>query len=145
MELQQVIADGFGIYRIAQGSGANPWKLELLGGVRFWDVNTRLETSLGEGSGRTVNWADGIGGLRLWLPLTGCLSLVGHGDVGAGGAKLDWSASGDLGFRLSRLLVIGAGYRTLNVDYEKTGDVTTERRRFDISMHGPELWLLFTW
>ena len=145
VNLREVIADGFGTYRIAQGSGERPWKLELMGGVRFWNINTRLETSLGEGDGRTVNWADGVGGLRVLLPVTGCVYLVGHGDVGAGGAKLDWSASGDLGIRLSRVLVVGAGYRTLNVDYDKAGDVIADRRLFDISMNGPELWLLFTW
>jgi hypothetical protein len=40
VNLRQLVAEGFGYYRVAQGSGENPWKLELLGGVRFWDINT---------------------------------------------------------------------------------------------------------
>ncbi len=146
VNLRELIADGFGYYRLVQGSGECPWKLELMGGARFWNVNTRVESDLGlQGDGLTKNWVDGIGGLRVEIPLGPRFLVLGHGDVGAGGAKLDWSASGDIFFRLSKVANIGAGYRTLNVDLDKTGAVIADRRLVDISMHGPEVWLLFTW
>ncbi len=70
---------------------------------------------------------------------------LGRGDVGAGGAKLDWSASGDLAYRMGKGWLLGAGYRTLNVERDKAGAVVSERRLVDLSMRGPRLWILYTW
>ena len=40
---------------------------------------------------------------------------------------------------------LGAGYRTLSLVYDKSGEVIADRRIFDASMHGPELWITLTW
>ncbi len=145
INLRETIAEGFGYYRLFQASGAYPLKLELLGGVRFWDINTRLESDITNGTGKTIDWADGFGGMRVELPLGSKLILIGRGDVGAGGAKLDWSASGDLAYRLGKGWITGAGYRTLNVDFDKAAAAGGERRLVDISMNGPRFWISYTW
>jgi hypothetical protein len=80
------------------------------------------------------------------IPLGSRLILLGRGDVGAGGADLDWSASGDLAFRLGKGWVSGAGYRSLNVDYDKTGPLgILERTVWDIGYNGPRMWIVYTW
>jgi hypothetical protein len=145
VNLRQYIGEGFGFYRVAQGRGPIPWTVDFLGGVRYWDTNTRLQTSVTDGSGKTVNWVDGFGGLRFELPITSGLSVLGRGDVGAGGAKLDWSASGDLAFCLGKGWVMGAGYKTLNVDYDKQGATPLERRKYDLVYKGPRAWIAITW
>jgi hypothetical protein len=78
--------------------------------------------------------------------LTAALAALAAVDVGAGGADLDWSASGDLAFCWGNGWVSGAGYRTLNVDYDKTGPLgILERTVWDISYNGPRMWIVYTW
>ena len=144
--LRQFIGEGFGYYQVVRGTGENPWSLEVLGGVRYWNTNLRIDTDLGDTNGRTAAWADGFGGLRVQIPLGGCFFLLGRGDAGAGGAKLDWSASGDLAFNLSQNFVTGAGYRTLSVDYDKTGPLgILERSVWDVTYQGPRMWMAYRW
>jgi hypothetical protein len=144
--LRQFIGEAFGYYRLFQGSGENPWALQLLGGIRYWDTNVRVDTDLGDTEGRSADWVDGFGGLRVEIPLGSKLVVLGRGDVGAGGADLDWSASGDLAFRLGKGWISGAGYRTLNVDYDKTGPLgILERSVWDVGYSGPRIWIVYTW
>lgn len=144
VNLRQFIGEGFGFYRVACGYGEHPWTVDVLAGIRFWDSNTRLESDLGEGEGDTVDWVDGFGGIRVMLPLGSRLALIGRGDVGAGGAALDWSASGDLALALGKGWVTGAGYRTLNVDYDKEGEIGFDREKLDLSYNGPRVWIGYT-
>jgi hypothetical protein len=144
--MRQFIGEAFGFYQVAHGSGEHPWSLEAIGGIRFWDTNLRVDTSIGDTDGRTADWVDGFGGLRVQVPLGSRLILLGRGDVGAGGADLDWSASGDLAFRLGKGWISGAGYRSLNVDYDKTGPLgILERTVWDIGYNGPRMWIVYTW
>jgi hypothetical protein len=146
LTLRQFIGEAFGYYKLAHGSGENPWALDLLGGVRYWNTNVRVDTDLGDTAGRTADWVDGFGGLRVQIPLGSCFVLLGRGDVGAGGADLDWSASGDVAFRLAKNWITGAGYRTLNVDYDKTGPLgILERTVWDVSYEGPRVWVVYAW
>lgn len=144
VNLRQFIGEGFAFYRVAHGGDAWPWSLDVLAGARFWDVNTRIESDIADGDGRTIDWVDGFGGLRVELPLAKRLSLIGRGDVGAGGAELDWSASGDLAFALGKGWVSGAGYRALNVEYEKDGATPFDRAVVDLQYAGPRVWIVYT-
>ena len=145
VNLRQFITEGFGFYRVAQGHGERPWTIDVLGGIRFWDVNARLESDINDPDGKTIDWVDGFGGARFQVPLFSKVSLLGRGDIGAGGAKLDWSASGDLALATGKGWVLGAGYRSLNVNLDKVGTLGVDRRRFDVSMHGPRTWVAYTW
>lgn len=145
VNLRQFIAESFGFYRVAQGSSERPWTIDVLGGVRFWDTNARLESDINDGDGRTLDWVDGIGGVRIQIPLHSRISLLGRGDIGAGGAKLDWSASGDLAFASGKGFVLGAGYRTLNIEYDKVGSAGLDRRQTNLSYNGPRTWVVYTW
>ncbi len=145
LNLRQWIGEAFGLYKLVQGRGENPWSLDLLGGIRYWNTNARVETDLDDTEGRTIDWVDGFGGLRVQIPLGSRLVVLGRGDVGAGGADLDWSASGDLAFRLGKGWITGAGYRTLNVDYERTAPLPNlERTVWEIASNGPRMWIIYT-
>ena len=145
LDFRSWIVEGFGFYRVAQGHGENPWIVDLVGGVRYWNVNTRVDASAGSTNPLTTDWVDGFGGVRLQLPIVGCLSLLERGDVGAGGAKLDWSASGDLSYRLGKGWVSGLGYKYLSVDYGKQGALGIDRRVVDVAFSGPRAWIAYTW
>jgi hypothetical protein len=144
--MRQFIGEGFGFYQVVRGSGENPWSVDVLGGIRYWNTNLRVDTDIADTSGRTADWVDGFGGVRVQIPLGGCFFLLGRGDAGAGGADLDWSASGDLAFRASEHFVSGAGYRTLNVDYDKPGPLgILERSVWDVGYEGPRVWIAYRW
>lgn len=145
VNLRQFIVETFGFYRVAQGSSEHPWTVDVLGGIRFWDTNVRLESDIDDRDGRTLNWVDGIGGVRVQIPVHPRISILGRGDAGAGGAKLDWSASGDLAFASGKGFVLGAGYRTLNIEYRKVGSAGLDRRVWDLSYSGPRSWVVYTW
>jgi hypothetical protein len=146
ISMRQFIGEAFGFYKLVQGNGDNPWSLELLGGIRYWDTNVRLDSDLGDTDGKTASWVDGFGGLRVQIPIGSRLVVLGRGDVGAGGADLDWSASGDLALRLNYCWIIGAGYRTLDVDYSKKGQFgILDRTVWDIGYSGPRMWIVYAW
>ena len=145
VDLRTWIVEGFGFYRVAHGSGENPWTIDLLGGVRYWNINARAESDIGNTSTLTTDWVDGFGGLRFQVPIVGCLSLLGRGDVGAGGAKLDWSASGDLALRLGKHWVSGLGWKYLSVDYAGKAGPLGSQRVFDVAFNGPLAWIVYTW
>lgn len=143
VNLRQIIGEGFLFYRVAHGSSAFPWTLDVTGAARVWSTNARLQSDVTDRDGRTLTWADGVGGLRVQIPLGSRLALLGAGDVGAGGAKLDWSASGDLAFAKGCWL-LGAGYRSLNVEFDKNRE-TADRRLVNLAYNGPRAWVAYTW
>jgi hypothetical protein len=142
LALRQFIPEVFAFYTLAHGHGENAWSLQIQGGARIWATNTKSETDV---LSKSLTWVDGIGGLRLQIPLgLWGLMFLGSGDVGAGGAKIDWSASGDLAVGLENGILLGAGYRTLDVDYSKPG-VAQTRLVYDIVYKGPRVWVAITW
>ncbi|MGE5276459.1 MAG: hypothetical protein ACM3SU_05650 [Acidobacteriota bacterium] len=138
LRMRQFIGETFGFYQVARGSGEHPWSLEAIGGIRFWDTNVRIESDIADINGKSTSWVDGFGGLRLQIPIGPRLIVLGRGDVGGGGARLDWSASGDLAYRLGKGWIVGAGYRTLDVEYRK---LTV----WDIGYDGPRVWIVYSW
>jgi hypothetical protein len=143
INLRQIIGEGFLFYRVVHGPAEFPWTLDLTGAARVWSTNTRLQSDVTDGDGKTTTWVDGVGGLRVRIPLGSRFALLGAGDVGAGGAKLDWSASGDLAFAAG-CWVLGAGYRSLNIEFDKDRG-TADRRLVNLVYNGPRAWVAYTW
>jgi hypothetical protein len=99
-------------------------KVDALFGFRYWHLEntfTLQPTQIANGFSQSANWVDGLGGARIELGLTPKLSAAILGDAGGGSARLDYQVAGLLGYRLSRKVVLLAGYRYLNVDYRPTG------------------------
>jgi hypothetical protein len=99
-------------------------KVDALFGFRYWHLQntfTLQPTQIANGFSQSANWVDGLGGARIELGLTPKLSANILGDAGGGSARLDYQVAGLLGYRLSRKVVLLAGYRYLNVDYRPTG------------------------
>lgn len=143
VNLRQIIGDGFLFYRVAQGPAGFPFSLDLTGAARVWSTNARLESDVTDVDGRTLTWVDGVGGLRVRIPLGSRFALLGAGDVGAGGAKLDWSASGDLAF-VAGCWTLGAGYRSLNIEYDRNHELG-DRKTMDLQYNGPRAWIAYSW
>jgi hypothetical protein len=127
-----------GGYRISDTSRAT---VDVLGGVRYWHLNTELQFQPGllpaldvqQGRG----WVDGIFGLRAkgYLPRNWWIS--GYGDAGGGGSNFTYQIVGTAGVDFHKHYGLAFGYRYLNVDYDK------DHFLFDVAMKGPLVGFAF--
>ena len=80
---------------------------------------------------RSRGWVDGAGGIRGKTHLTPRLFLTGEDDVGGGGSNFSYQLFGGVGVLVGKRYVLIAGYRDLDVNYNKDGFL------FDNALHGP--------
>lgn len=107
----------------------------VLGGVRYWHLKTDLTVNAGVLPGVTTSrsrgWVDGIGGVRGKTRLTPRFYVTGEADLGGGGSNFTYHFFGGGGFLVGRRYALIAGYRYLNVNYNK------DRVLFDMALQGP--------
>jgi hypothetical protein len=147
-DVRQLTAEGFGFYRVISGGREQKGHLDLLLGLRYTETRTRLEaTGIGganlEGTQRTLDWLDLMGGARFRLPLGARAGLTGRGDLAALGSDLTWNALAGLDVALGRRFATGAEYRWLDIDYDSGEGV--ERRILNLRYSGPYLWFAYSW
>jgi len=114
-------------------------RLEVVGGVRYWNVSGDLEADAPGGKQRaegSEDWFDPLVGARSRLALGRHFELLLRGDVGgfAVGSDMAYNLSAELGWTLSDAFQIVLGYRYMDVDYEDEGT-------FDMTQAGPTLGL----
>lgn len=112
--------------------------LDVGGGVRFWNLDTKLEILPGLAKLRIDHsqsqmWADPIIDARLGVTLGGPWSLTVAGDIGGfvAGSRLTWQGLGSVNYAWNENLTLKAGYRALHVDYRNGGF------SYDVTQHGP--------
>ena len=112
---------------------------DVLAGIRYWYLgqNFTFEPS-GIGRSNSANWVDGLFGSRFQLQLSDKVGVTIAGDVGGGGASLDYQALGLLGYRIKPNIALQLGWRYLYVNFH--GD---HRFIYDTAETGPVLGL--TW
>jgi hypothetical protein len=149
VDVRQLVTEGFGFYRVMTGGREdNPAHLDLLVGVRFTSMKTRL--TLEGANGDEVNsdfqdlsWVDLMGGLKFRAPLGSRFAVLGRADIAGLGSNLTWNLEGDLGFRASHHWTTGLGWRHLDIDYDN-GD-ERPRKLIDVAYDGPRLWFAYSW
>jgi hypothetical protein len=148
-DVRSTIAEGFVFYRLATGGrGDNPATLDILAGTRYSDNRTRLTATTDDGIAydgkfQDLGWWDALAGVKFSAPLGSRLALLGRADVAGFGSKLTWNMEGELALRASYHWAFGAGWRHLDVDYEKGEGL--ERKVFNIAYDGPMAWLAYSW
>jgi len=119
-------------YSILEGPSG---RLDLVGGVRIWSVETEISFNGGLLDGRdfsdSATWVDALAGVRGNYAFTPKFYAVGWGLVGAGGADLDWDLMGGVGYNINDTFSATLGYRALGVDYSHDGFL------FDVVQQGP--------
>ena len=118
-------------------------KIDALLGFRYWRVGASLQftpSPLGLSFSGTRNWADPLMGARIQFPLSERALVTVLGDAGGwgAGAQLDYQVVGIIGFKVSRRITLGAGYRYLYVNYRPGSFV------FDTTMSGPMVGLNYS-
>ncbi len=83
-------------------------------------------------------------GVHVFAPLSEKWWFGFRGDVGGFGvgSELTWQAYADIGFRISHVVSILAGYHVLDMDYESGVDVVTVD--LNVMVSGPQLAVAFT-
>ena len=122
--------------------------LDLLAGGRYWylsadiDIKAALATNnnlitRNISQGGSKEWIDPFVGLRTRIQLSKNLMLVLRGDIGgfSVGSQFSWNASGYLGYSVSEMVNLWAGYRALGVNYhDGSGD---NKFVYDVTFQGP--------
>lgn len=144
VDTKEFMATLQGGYRVVDSEDL---RLDVLGGARFWYISndvavTAAHPAIGTQTashGEHFNWVDPVVGMRAFLPLTEKLSLQAQGDVGGFGAssQFTWSVLATFNYILSDRFSVSAGYKVLDVDYDRGG------RLFDMRLSGPALGMTY--
>ncbi len=111
--------------------------LDLLAGVRAWSVDTTLDLDGGPLDGQEFqsneNWVDPVVGIKGRFNLGHGFYVNGLAHVGGFGAASDltWDVFGGIGYQFNDTISAVAGYRHLEVDYDRSGF------KFDVELSGP--------
>jgi hypothetical protein len=148
-DVRQLFLEGLAFYRVASGGRVDkPALLDVLVGARYTGTSSQLKAtgSAGNqyaGDKRDVQWVDALVGLRFRAPLGSRVALLGRGDVAGFGSKLTWNLEGDLALLVSEHWTLGAGWRHMDIDYDKGSG--TDRKLFDLAYDGPRAWFAYAW
>lgn len=140
-DMRQLFTEGFGFYRVASGGRKdNPAQFDVVVGARYMGTKTRL-TAQGpqgtqyDGDYQDLQWVDALAGLRFRAPLGSRVAILGRGDVAGFGSKVTWNLEGDVAVRASEHWALGAGWRHLDIEYDKGS--AADRKVFDLAYDGP--------
>ena len=143
-DIRQLVTEGLGFYRVVQGERPdNPSHVDLLFGARYVGTSARLGNDVLQTGKQDLHWVDAVAGLRFRARLGSRVSLLGRGDVAGFGSKFTWNVEGDLAIHLSERWALGAGWRDLDIDYDKGEG--SDRKVFDIAFDGPRTWVAYSW
>ena len=111
-----------GLYRLVERQRQF---LDVIGGIRYWSVDSELSLGSGWLPARKVSnkegWVDPLTGLKGLMPIgeskffvSGAFAIGGFGV----GSDFMWDASINLGYQWTKGFSTTVGYRYLDVDYE---------------------------
>jgi hypothetical protein len=139
LTLKISIIQGVGGYTIV---GDNKWAVDLLGGVRLWNVHPALDVDLTRRPSNPHSiergWPDATAGLRVRALPYKKLHVVIGGD-GGGGSHGTWQAYGTVGYDVWSKVALGAAYRYLSVNYEDNLFL------LDVRLRGPVFGATIHW
>jgi opacity protein-like surface antigen len=125
---------GFGGYSIFDTENV---QVDLIGGARFWSVNTEFEVDLTGGGDRNFgdgeSWVDPLAGVKMRLDVTEDVFVSSWGMIGGFGvgSELMWDVMAGAGYAFTEHFDVFAGYRAVSVDYSDDGFV------YDMVQQGP--------
>jgi len=121
-----------GGYSVLENS---PHRLEVVGGLRVWSVDTDITFKGPLGAGRkhsdNATWVDALVGVRGNYAFSPKAYLTGWGLIGAGGADAEWDLGLGVGYHFSKTISGTIGYRAIGVDYDHNGF------KYDAVLQGP--------
>lgn len=125
---------GFGGYSLVDEEAL---RLDLIGGARYWSVNTdfQLNGGLLDGTSRDDggDWIDPLAGVKMRFGVTENVYVTSWGMIGGFGIGSDlmWDVMAGAGYSFTDHFDVFAGYRAVSVDYSDDGFV------YDMVQQGP--------
>lgn len=149
VEVKQLMAEGFVGYRVAEQAqdDGTKFRLDLLGGIRYSRIEVDLSANasqLGLGSASrnpSIDWADGVIGVRAQYGGDRGWGVSGWADVGKGSDSSSFQLAGFVNYRFDNNVRLFGGYRHYAFKYE-TGSGTSFFE-LDLEMSGPMIGASF--
>lgn len=113
--------------------------VDLLGGVRFWEIHARLDIPGVASANSKTSFADPVIAVRWrndFAPQWSSLLYADAGGFGAG-SKATWQLLGSINYQWKDNGYLSLGYRHLQVNYRSDG------KRLDFSQGGPVVGATF--
>jgi hypothetical protein len=134
-----------GMFELTGFRALTPY-LEVLAGGRFNFVGADVDLVAAQGSLNQdfdESWFDPFIGVRLTVPNTGKWTVAVRGDIGGFGIGSDfaWQVRGRVGYRVSNLIELGAGYWASGMDYES--GIAPTQFTYDVTTFGPQIGIGF--
>jgi opacity protein-like surface antigen len=120
---------------------------DVYGGLRAWDIDADFRvrvpaTGFSGSRSSSVNWVDGLVGVRGHAPLGERFGVTGLADVGGFGigssSDLTWQVQGTLDYAVTDRLSARLGYRYMSVDYDSSD------LKMDVDIFGPLIGATWT-
>jgi hypothetical protein len=113
---------------------------DALVGIRYWHLGTNLTLEpIGLGTAtQSANWVDVVAGAKFTMPLSPKAVIIVLGDAGGGGAQVDYQVAGLLGYKIKPNILMGAGWRYLDVNYRPSSSFV-----YDVAQSGLLLGVTF--
>jgi hypothetical protein len=143
VDMRQFVGEGFATFRFAEGAAEKPIWAEAILGARYFHAKTGFHLVGGAVQEGSLDFVDVLVGVRARAPLGEKAGILVRTDVGLFGSDFTWNAESQLELRLSKQWSLSAGYRYLDIDYEKgTG---SDRILFQAVFKGPVLQATYAW
>ena len=113
---------------------------DALIGIRYWHTGTSFTLEpIGLGTAtQSANWVDVVAGAKFTMPLSPKAVIIILGDAGGGGANVDYQVAGLLGYKIKPTVMLGAGWRYLDVNYRPSSSFV-----YDVAQSGLLLGVTF--
>lgn len=145
-DVRSLTGEGIFTYRVASDEAKGTF-VDLLAGARYMKnrggLSLERDGDAIAGTEQTLDWVDALAGVRARVGLGDRVALHGRADVAGFGSDFSWNVQGGLEVRLGARWKTGAGYRYLDVDYDK-GD-GLQRRIWQVTYQGPYAFVGYAW
>ncbi len=153
VETEMLILEFGAFYKLGTWGSRLPVSLDILGGGRYWHLDNEIDLDIDislpgtditreRDADSDKDLIDPFVGFRVGTSITKKLRFSIRGDIGGfdisdDTSDLSWQAIGLFEYDISQRIVLGAGYRALDIDNETgSGD---DKDALDVTIHGPLL------
>ena len=138
------------LFEVDGGYRVLPW-MDALIGVRVPVLEAEIvpDVNLPSASTKsgTQSWFAPLIGVRVFVPVTKHLTVIGRGDLGGfqiGGTNTTWQAAGYLNYKFGKHFSGDLGYRAINADYATGTQGQQGYFLYDVTSYGGLLGLSYT-
>lgn len=138
------------LFEVDGGYRVLPW-MDALIGVRVPVLEAEFvpntDNPTFSGKSKTESWFAPLIGVRVFVPVTKHMKLIGRGDLGGfqiGGTNTTWQAAGYVNYGFGEHFSASLGYRAINADYATGTQGQQDYFEYAVTSYGGVLGLSYT-